>query len=535
MITTGPAVPTVSPVSNSQPANGPPVVLSARGIDKYYPGVQALRDVDIDLVEGEVHGLVGENGAGKSTLVKVLSGVLAPDHGSVTIFGRRLERFGPSVGHRAGVAVVHQEPNVVLALTPVANVFLGQAIKRGGFLDEREMRRRFLHWTAELNVKLPEKGPSGALSIPAQQTIEIIRALERGSRIVMMDEPTASLGQEEREGLFHMLEVMRGKGTAIVFISHKLDDVLRVADTVTVMRDGERVLTQDAGSTTTDSLVEAMLGRQLGQLIGGQAVPNDGIRRRPAESLRVESLHIPEVLFGIDLSVSSGEILGIAGLVGAGRSTVLRSIGGAEPSADGAMFISGGQVPWPRTPRSAHRLGIALAPEDRRTEGLVMSLTAAANLALPSLGLRSRFGFSSQRRLHDCAGTDAESVGFSKQRLHALAGQLSGGNQQKVLLGKFLPLKPKVLLVDEPTRGIDVGGKAEIFQMLQELASQGTAVIVVSEDLEELIGLADRIVVLRKGAVSDVVSGDQVHAERILSNMLPGRLSEAKIPGLMTI
>jgi ABC-type sugar transport system ATPase subunit len=508
----------------------PPVVLSARGIDKRYPGIQALKQVDIELFEGEVHGLVGENGAGKSTLVKVLSGVLAPDSGSVTVFGRRLERFGPTAGHRAGVAVVHQEPNVVPALSPVANVFLGQVISRSGLLAEREMRRRFLRWTDELNVDLPTSGPSGTLSIAAQQTIEIIRSLERGSRIVMMDEPTASLGQEEREGLFHMLEIMREQGTAIVFISHKLDDVLRVANTVTVMRDGERVLTQGASSTTSGLLVEAMLGRQLGDLLGHRTTPNKRLRTKPAEVLRVESLRVLNALHGIDLAVSAGEIIGIAGLVGAGRSTVLRSIGGAEPSAEGRMFISGKQVPWPRTPRRAHGLGIALAPEDRRTEGLVMSLSSAANLVLPSLSMRGRYGFSSQRSLLLSAESEAARVGFSKTRLRALAGQLSGGNQQKLVLGKFLPFEPSVLLVDEPTRGIDVGAKAEIFRMLQDLASQGAAVVVVSEELEELIGLADRVVVVREGLVSDVVAGDPDHAERILSNMLPVRVKESGTP-----
>jgi ABC-type sugar transport system ATPase subunit len=504
------------------------VVLSARGLNKQYPGIQALREVDIDLYAGEVHGLIGENGAGKSTLVNVLSGVTAPDTGTVAVGGRKLEGVGPGAGHRAGIAVVHQEPNVVPALSPVANVFLGQAVSRAGFLSETEMRHRFLRWTRELGIELPEKGASGKLSIAAQQSIEIVRALERGAQIVLMDEPTASLGQEEREGLFRMLDTMRTNGAALVFISHKLDDVLRVAARVTVMRDGERVMTTSAHSVTSDTLVQAMLGRQLENVLETRSTKTRRPNRRGLEEvLRIESLNVPGILTDNHLSISAGEIIGIAGLVGAGRSTVLRSIGGAEPSADGLMFVAGKQVPWPRTPRRAHRLGLALVPEDRRTEGLVMSLTSAENLVLPTLKSRSRWGFNQRRKLFADARSQADTVDFSHARLRARAGNLSGGNQQKVVLGKFLPFQPSVLLIDEPTRGIDVGAKAEILRMLQDLASGGMAIIAVSEELEELIALADKIVVLNKGSMTDLVSRGEIQAERILTAMLPARRQEA--------
>lgn len=493
------------------------VLLSARGVGKEFPGIRALHAVDIDLIAGEVHGLVGENGAGKSTLAKVLSGVVEPDTGTVSVAGRPVVRFDPRAARSSGIAVIHQEPHIVPALSPVANVFLGQTVSRGGFLSESGMRSRFLNWTAYLGINLPTSGPTGALSIAAQQMIEIIRAFEQEARIVIMDEPTASLGAEDRIGLFKTIDALLLRGSAIVYISHKLEDVLRIAHTISVLRDGQKVMTSRASDTDIDSLVQAMLDDDLKDVLHHRPQASATHRR---EALRIVSLSTGR-LSNVNLSIAAGEIVGIAGLVGAGRSTLLRALGGAVHPAEGSFFLEGTQVPWPRSPRQAHRYGVVLAPEDRRTEGLIMGLPGWENVVLPTLALRSRFGFSSQRRLREATGQEVVKVGFSANRLGVAVKNLSGGNQQKLVLGKLLPLRPKVLLVDEPTRGIDVGAKVEIFALLRRLASEGVAVVVVSEEIEELVAIADRIAVLRDGSVTDVVASPNMDSARILRAMLP--------------
>lgn len=506
----------VSPDVQPRPDRGS-LLLSARGVGKEFPGIRALHAVDIDLVAGEVHGLVGENGAGKSTLAKVLSGVVEPDSGTISVAGQRVARFDPRAARRAGIAVIHQEPHIVPALSPVANVFLGQAVSRAGLLSEAEMRRRFLNWTAYLGINLPTSGSTGVLSIAAQQMIEIIRAFEQDARIVIMDEPTASLGTEDRIGLFKTIDALLLRGSAIVYISHKLEDVLRIAHTISVLRDGQKVMTSRSSDTDVDSLVQAMLDDDLKDALHQRPQASAAPRR---EALRIASLSTGR-LSDVNFSISTGEIVGIAGLVGAGRSTLLRALGGAERPEEGLFFLEGTQVPWPRSPRHAHRCGVVLAPEDRRTEGLIMGLPGWDNVALPTLALRSRLGFTSQRRLREATGQEVVKVDFSPKRLGVAVKNLSGGNQQKLVLGKLLPLLPKVLLVDEPTRGVDIGAKVEIFALLRNLASEGTAVVIVSEEIEELVAVADRIVVLRDGRVVDVVASTTMDSNRILRAMLP--------------
>lgn len=501
-------------------------ILQARGITKSYPGVHALRGVDIDLVAGQVHGLVGENGAGKSTLLKVLTGVVVPDSGRIDLAGQPVGTLNPRTARRLGIAAVHQEPSVVPALSPVANVFLGHPASRAGFLRSADMRRRFREWADLLGTNVPAAGQAGALPVGAQQTIEIIRALEQGARIVLMDEPTASLGPQERRGLFRMLESMLAQGIAVVFISHKLDDVLALATTVSVLRDGERVLQVPAAGTSADTLIEAMLGKELEAAFHAGDVPSPGHHfHEPREVLRVESLAVPGVLHGVNLSVAAGEIVGIAGLVGAGRSTLLRAIGGAEPTADGVMRIDGREVPWPRTPRHARLRGVALAPEDRRTQGLVLSLSAGENMMLAEQVPRTALGVYRQRMLYAAARDAAEKVGFAPGRVRASAGTLSGGNQQKLIIGRLARNRPKVLLLDEPGRGIDIGAKAEIFRLIRALARSGVAVVVVSEEIEEVIALAARVVVLADATLSESLTGEDITMERVLSRMLPARAS----------
>jgi ABC-type sugar transport system ATPase subunit len=498
------------------------VAVRMRGLRKSFPGVHALRGVDLDLSEGEVHGLVGENGAGKSTLAKMLSGGHALDGGTIEVFDEPLPPASPAAARRAGIAAIYQEPNIIPKLSPVANVFLGQTRTRNGFVRERQMRERFLEWTRLLGVSLPTGGPSGALSIGAQQSIEIIRALEQEARIVIMDEPTASLGPAEREALHRMIRLLQERGAAIIFISHKLDEVLELCDTVTVLRDGQKVVSTAARSASVDSLVAAMLGERLEVVLEQEARAHRRERRVTGDDvLRIEGLTVAGRLHGVDLSVHRGEILGIAGLVGSGRTTLLRALAGAEPSATGRMAVDARRVQWPTTPRQALRLGLALAPEDRRTQGLVLSLIAGENVVLPILGQLTTGGFVRKRLLFRQAASAAAKVGFAQNRIRAPARTLSGGNQQKLMLAKSLSTTPKVLLVDEPVRGVDVGAKAEILSQLLQLAEQGMALIMVSEEIEELLALVDRVVVLRKGTVAGEFAGEALEIEPILRSMFP--------------
>jgi ribose transport system ATP-binding protein len=493
-----------------------------RGLRKSFPGVYALRGVDLDLREGEVHGLVGENGAGKSTLARMLSGSDAPDDGMIEVFGEPLPPASPAAARRAGIAAIYQEPNIVPKLSPVANVFLGQSRTRNGFVSEGQMRERFLEWSRLLDVSLPTDGAAGALSIGAQQSIEIMRALEQEARIVIMDEPTASLGPAEREALHRTIRLLQKRGAAIVFISHKLDEVLDLCATVTVLRDGQKVISTPARSASVDSLVAAMLGERLELVLEQEARTRRRERHATGDDvLRIEDLTVAGRLDGVDLSVRRGEILGIAGLVGSGRTTLLRALAGAESSATGRMVVDGRHVPWPTTPRQALRLGLALAPEDRRTQGLVLSLVAGENVVLPVLYRLTTAGFVRRSLLFRQAASAAAKVGFAPNRIRVLTRTLSGGNQQKLMLAKSLSTTPKVLLIDEPVRGVDVGAKAEILTQLLQLAEQGMALIMVSEETEELLALVDRVVVLSNGTVAGEFTGEKLELEPILKSMFP--------------
>jgi ABC-type sugar transport system ATPase subunit len=499
-----------------------PVALSARGLRKSYPGVQALRGVDIDLLGGEVHGLVGENGAGKSTLVKVLTGVVAADEGRIRVGDVETPSLDPQRARRHGIVAVHQEPNIVPSLTPVANVFLGQAVTRAGLLREREMRARFDRLVEEMGVRLPATGPAGRLPLAHQQTIEILRAVAQDARVLIMDEPTSSLGPEEREALFGAITRMIERRIAVVFISHKLDDVLAIAHRVTVLRDGRKVFESRASETDPDGLIGAMLGESPDESVLRRHVAPPGTEARHGrEQLRARGLTVPGTLHDVDIDVRQGEIVAVAGLVGAGRSTLLRALAGVVPVARGELHVAGRPTRWPRTPRAARRLGIALAPEDRRREGLVLLMSAAQNLTLASPGRDGRFGFHLVRRQRARARAVASRVGFPPARIGTAASTLSGGNQQKLVLGRLLDSRPSVLLLDEPGRGIDVGAKAEIFRLVRSVADAGTAVVLVSEEIEELVALADRVVVMAGGTTTTQLSGAQMTVDRVLGHMLP--------------
>ncbi|MDX6716679.1 MAG: ribose transport system ATP-binding protein [Baekduia sp.] len=489
------------------------LALRARGIHKAFPGVRALRDVDFDLRAGEVHGLVGQNGAGKSTLVKVIAGADEADAGVVEAFGRA-QHGDPRARRRAGIATIHQDRTIVPELSAAANVFLGRPQRRGPLVSRSGTQRAFRRLTARLGLTIDPDVRAASLSVANQQMLEIMRALAADHRILIMDEPAASLGPAERERLSATIRGLRDAGVATVYVSHDLDEVLALCDRVSVMRDGELVATEPVAGWTKERLVTAMLGHVLTN-------PRSAARRRraPAEehaALRVEGLSVPGVLDDISFTLGRGEILGLGGLVGSGRTELLRALAGADGDAHGRLFVNGHQRPWPRTVRSALALGIALAPEDRQSQGLVASMSAGANVALTDMGSVASGPVLAERSRLRRAAEVLRPLAFDATRLREPAASFSGGNQQKLVVGKWLHRRPDVLLMDEFLRGIDIGAQAEMLAVVTRLAADGMSVILVSSELEELVDAADRVLVLTRGRVVGEVERAGASVERIL-------------------
>ncbi len=483
---------------------------SLQDVGKFFPGVVALRGVNLQILAGEVHGLVGENGAGKSTLIKIIAGAYAPDEGTLELFGRAISEADPRAHQQAGVGVIYQERAIVPELSAAANVFLGRTMNWGPFISARATRRRFKELADTLGADIDPNAIAGSLSVANQQLLEIMRALEAEHRILILDEPTTALGAPERQRLYAIVDDLRRRGLAMIFISHDLDEVLGLCDRVTVMRDGQVVATKPVTTWTKQSLVGAMLG--------GVELRRSVTRKTPAvaPALTVKEMAIPGLVEGISFTVHQGEILGIAGLIGSGRTEILRALAGVDRDAEGQMEIEGRARPWPLTVAQALDYGIALAPEDRRRQGLVLGLSAAHNVTLTDLVATSVAGIvNERRRLANAAGV-MQGLGFNVARLNALVETFSGGNQQKLVIGKWLYRRPKVLLLDEPTQGIDVGAKAEIFNVIAELANRGTAVIFVSSEFEEVIDIADRILVIGRGRSLALLDREQASVKNIL-------------------
>ena len=491
------------------------VALRARGIHKSFPGVRALRDVDFDLRAGEVHGLVGENGAGKSTLAKIITGAYDADAGRVDAHGHEVRRGDLRGRRRAGIAAIYQELTIVPEMSAAANVFLGRPQRRGLFISRSDMHRAFRQLTTRLGLTIDPDARAASLSVANQQMLEIMRALAADHRILIMDEPTASLGPAERERLYETIRGLREAGVATVYISHNLDEVLALCDRVSVMRDGELVATGAVERWTKESLVTAMLGRVLVKPQPRRRTIAEG-EEEEEEVLRVEGLSVPPVLEDISFTLGRGEILGLGGLVGSGRSELLRALAGAEAGADGRLFVRGQERPWPRTVRSALAMGIALAPEERKSQGLVVSLSAAANVSLTDMQAVASGPVLRERRRLQRAEEIMRPLGFDTSRLREAAGSLSGGSQQKLVVGKWLHRRPEVLLMDEFARGIDVGAKAEMLAVITRLAAEGMSMIIVSSELDELVEAADRVLVLARRRVIGGFGRADASVERIL-------------------
>jgi rhamnose transport system ATP-binding protein len=491
-----------------------PVAIRIRGLTKSFPGVAALRGIDLDILSGEVHGLVGENGAGKSTLIKHLTGLYTPDGGSIELFGRTLAYADTRAAQQAGIGVIYQERAILPELTAAANVFLGRQKSWGPFLNRRATIRTFCELADRLGVTLDPDARAGSLSVAGQQILEIMRALESEHRILIMDEPATSLGASERERLHGIVGSLRQQGLSIIFISHDLDEILGICDRVTVMRDGALVATRPTAAWSKATLVASMLG--------DVDLKRTTTMRKPpgaSEVLRVENLSIPGTVSDVSFALRAGEILGLAGLVGAGRTEVLRALAGIDQPSAGRLFLRGEEVVWPRTVGKALGYGIALSPEDRKSQGIILGLSGAANIALPNLRSVSKAGFVSDRRLRREATRAMAALAFDTTRLGDPAGTLSGGNQQKLVIGKWLHRKPDILLLDEPTQGIDVGAKAEIYSVVCRLANEGMAVILVSSEFEEIVDVCDRVVLLGHGRSLGTLDRDDLSIKLIIDRL----------------
>jgi ABC-type sugar transport system ATPase subunit len=485
--------------------------LSARSIGKRFPGVTALNDVSFDLWTGEVHSLVGENGAGKSTLIKMVTGADRPDTGTLEFFGSRSVAEEPHQRRLAGVSAIYQELMIAPEMSAAANVFLHGPPRRGFMIDRSAMRNGFVALAKRLGLTIDPDIRAGSLSIADRQMIEIMRALTTRCRLLIMDEPTAALGPSERLKLFEVVAELRREGTAIIYISHDLDEVLRISDRISVMRNGELVATAARADWTKERMVAAMIG-------GKSAVSFPRAKtERGKEVLRVEDLVVPGRLAGVSFSVGEGEILGVAGLVGSGRTELLRAIAGADPRASGRLALNGVSEGLFASVRAAVAKGIVLVPEDRKAQGFIPLLSGTRNVALTNLPSISRAGIVSDTASAALAQATTQPLRFAPDRLGQAVRTLSGGNQQKLVIGKWLHRKPKLLLLDEPTRGVDIGAKAEIYAAIRRLAEDGLAVILVSSEFQELIEQADRMIVLARGGVTATLSREKATIERILS------------------
>ena len=502
------------------------IAVRVRKVSKSFPGVHALRDVDFELKTGEVHGLVGANGAGKSTLIRMLSGASVPDSGSIEVQGTTMRFEDPRALRRNGIAAIYQELTIVPEMTALSNAFLGAVPSRGFFTDRRKMTRRFEELSEWMGFKVAPDARASTLSVANLQMLEIMRAVQADRDVLIMDEPTAPLGPFERSRLYDLIARLKQSRVSIIFISHDLDEVLRLCDRVSVMRDGQLIATRPAASWNKDSLVQSMLGDV-------RTLPARPARSTAAaELLRVDQLALPGKVTDISFSLAAGQVLGIAGLVGSGRTEVLRCLAGAEQSATGQMAMNGKDCAWPRNVRDAIRRGIMLAPEDRKQQGLVLKRSALCNLMLADLQAASRGPFLSGSQRQAAGAALAQQLGFDEARLGTMALNLSGGNQQKLVIGKWLYRRPRVLLLDEPTRGIDLKAKREIFQTLRNLSDQGMSIILVSSDLEEVVEYSDRILVMARGRQIGLVEGHEASVESILNMIfeVEGRPAQAPSP-----
>jgi ribose transport system ATP-binding protein len=501
------------------------VVLEAKSVSKAFAGVTALRDVDFDLRSGEVHALMGENGAGKSTLMKILAGVHVDYDGEIRIEGALVHFTGVQDAERAGVAIIHQELNLVPELTAAENIFLGrEPLILGAFVDHKRINKAASALLKQLGIEIDAQRRIAELRIGEQQLVEIAKALSLDAQILIMDEPTSALSSAECETLFKVVRQLARGGVAIIYTSHRLDEVVALANRVTVLRDGQHVLTAPIENLSQGAIISAMVGREVTltrrHIVASASAPILSVRDLTLD--KVSSRGWRRVLQGVSFDVRPGEILGIGGLLGSGRTEILESIFGVAQGWRGGEIAIDGDPASIKSASDACRLGVAMVTEDRKALGLHIASTIRDNVALPSVGVVSRFGFRGFARESALATDVVERLGVRCYGIGQIVATLSGGNQQKVAIGKWLATGPRVLLLDEPTRGIDVGAKQEIYQLIFGLAAEGLAIVVVTSEMPELLLLSDRVLVMCEGRQTGVLSGAEATQEAIMRLAAPG-------------
>ena len=485
-------------------------LLEVRQLRKSFPGVRALKGVSLTLARGEVLAVIGENGAGKSTLMKILAGVQRADSGEILIEGRAVEIRSVHDALGQGIALIHQELNLADNLDVAANIFLGREQLRAGLIDKARQRREAREFLRAVGLDVDPAVLVSTLTIGHQQLVEIAKALSVNARVLIMDEPTSSLSSHEAENLFKVIRELRGRGVSIVYISHRLGEVRALADRVTVLRDGANA--GDLGRDEIDHarMVKLMVGRDLSQFYPHKPhAAGETVLEVKGWRTRAHPRH------PLSFGVRAGEIVGVAGLVGAGRTERLAALFGVEPAVGGVLRVAGRPVA-PQSPREAIAAGLALVPEDRKKQGVILEMAVRENLSLASLRRDQRRGFLNRRREADISAEMMGSLRIKTPHDRQIVQFLSGGNQQKVVLGKWLALRPRVLLLDEPTRGIDIGAKQEIYKLMEELARQGVAILFVSSEMEEILGMSDRALVMHEGRLAGELARGELSEEAVL-------------------
>ena len=486
------------------------VFFEMRGISKSFPGVKALNNVGFSGAEGEIRALVGENGAGKSTLMKILNGNYKKDSGVILIDGKEVEITDPQVADAHGITIIFQELNLVDELSIAENIFAGRLAKKGKLVNWKELNEKAKVLLSRISFDVDPRKLVGSLTVAEKQMVEIAKALSRNSRIILMDEPSSTLTKKELDALFQIIRDLKKSGIAVIYISHRMEEIFEICETVTVMRDGQIIGTRDVDKVSSDELVEMMVGREVSSAFPKRAA------QIGEEILRVENLCRKDRKQNVSFNLHRGEVLGIAGLVGAGRTEIMRAIFGIDYINSMDVYVDNKKVKI-TNPASAKKHGIAFLTEDRKVEGLTLDFSVKSNIVAANLGSIATGGiFTNNKQENKIADEYIARTSIKTPHRNQKVGNLSGGNQQKVVVSKWLNTEPDILIMDEPTRGIDVGAKREIYEIINELAAQGKAVILISSELPEVLGMSDRVLVMKDDAIVAELTGDKINAVEVM-------------------